>query len=187
MTNLRRAALFLDRDGVINVDHGYVHRPDQVQFVDGIFDLVRAARGLMLEVVVVTNQSGIARGYFSQADFETITRWLHERFAAAGAPLTATYHCPYHPTEGIGDWRRESVDRKPGPGMLLRAAHEHGLDLAASWILGDRQSDIEAGRSAGVGKLLFFRSEKGQKVPPGATGVETLHEARIQLLASLTA
>ncbi len=149
-----RRALFLDRDGVINVDSGYVHRPEQTQWMPGIFDLCRDARAAGYELVVVTNQAGIARGLYSESDFIAYSGWLSEQFAARGCPLLAIYHCPHHPDAGIGESRRACDCRKPAPGMLLRARDEWGIDLAASALLGDQPSDILAARAAGVGRWL---------------------------------
>ncbi len=182
-----RAALFLDRDGVINVDHGYVHRIDEVQWIDGIFELGRAAHGRGLALVIVTNQSGIARGYYGEDDFHALMAWMRDRFAQAGAPIAGVYHCPYHPTEGVGPWRRESDDRKPGPGMLMRAARELALDLRASWLIGDRDSDIAAGRAAGLSRLvrLVGPGEPPPAAMPGVDIVGSLHEARRLVEAGL--
>lgn len=184
-----RAALFLDRDGVINVDHGYVHRIDQVQWVDGIFELGRAARGRGLALVIVTNQSGIARGYYGEAEFHALMAWMSDQFDRAGAPIAGVYHCPYHPTEGIGAWRRDSDERKPGPGMLLRAARELALDLRSSWLIGDRDSDIDAGRAAGLWRLvrLVGQGEPPPAATPGVDIVSSLHEARQLVEAALPA
>lgn len=143
-------ALFLDRDGVINVDHGYVHRIDHFEFVDGIFDLCRAAVAQGWRPVVVTNQAGIGRGYYDEAQFQALTRWMRERFEAEGAPIAAVYHCPFHPEHGVGPYRVDSFDRKPQPGMLLRARDELGLDLGASMMIGDTVSDMLAAQRAGV-------------------------------------
>lgn len=143
-------ALFLDRDGVINVDHGYVHRIDHFEFVDGIFDLCRAAVALGWRPVVVTNQAGIGRGYYDEAQFQALTRWMRERFEAEGAPIAAVYHCPFHPEHGVGPYRVDSFDRKPQPGMLLRARDDLGLDLGASMMVGDTVSDMLAAQRAGV-------------------------------------
>ncbi len=152
-----RKALFLDRDGVINVDHGYVHRPDQVEFCAGIFDLVRQARALGYAVVVVTNQAGIGRGYYSEADFQALSDWMLAQFAERGAPIDRIYHCPDHPQHGVGAYRRESEWRKPNPGMLLQAAADLGLSLPDSMLVGDSASDIEAGRRAGLRQNILFR------------------------------
>ncbi|MEY5038358.1 MAG: hypothetical protein RL472_1464 [Pseudomonadota bacterium] len=151
-----RPALFLDRDGVINIDHGHVGTVDRWEFMPGIFELGRAASALGLALLVVTNQAGIGRGLYSEADFHRLTDWMKAEFQAAGIVIADVYFCPYHPTEGIGHYRRHSEDRKPGPGMLLRAAHEHGIDLGRSAFLGDSETDMIAGRAAGVGRLILL-------------------------------
>ena len=138
--NPPRPALFLDRDGIINVDHGYVHRREQFEFVPGIFDLTRYAADVGVPVVVVTNQAGIGRGLFDEAAFQDITRWMCERFAAERAPIAKVYHCPYHPEFGLGAYRLDHPWRKPRPGMLLQAAADLGLDLPASAIVGDARA-----------------------------------------------
>lgn len=147
-------ALLLDRDGVINVDKHYVHRIEDFEFIDGIFDLCRHAQALDFRLAVITNQAGIARGYYTLADFERLTAWMLKQFTARGVRLDRVYYCPDHPTAGVGEYRRESFDRKPNPGMILTAQRELGLDLAASVLVGDKDSDIEAGRAAGVGYNL---------------------------------
>lgn len=153
-------ALFLDRDGVINIDHAYVHKRENFEFVDGIFDLVAAAKGLGYLVVVVTNQAGIGRGYYTVADFHVLMDWVGAQFAARGGALDGVYFCPDHPEHGIGAYRRDSSFRKPGPGMLLQAARELGIDLAGSVMIGDKASDAQAGQAAGVGTLLFFGADE---------------------------
>ena len=149
-----RKALFLDRDGVINVDRHHVHRIEDFEFLPGIFELCAAAveRGYLL--VIITNQAGIGRGYYTEADFHHLTAWMLAAFRQRGIDFARVYHCPYHPTAGVGEYRRESFDRKPNPGMLLKARDELGLDLAGSVLIGDKDSDIEAGRAAGVSHLI---------------------------------
>jgi D-glycero-D-manno-heptose 1,7-bisphosphate phosphatase len=151
-------ALFLDRDGVINVEKNYVHRIEDFEFVDGIFELCAEAQRLGYKLIVITNQAGIGRGYYSVADFERLTEWMVGQFAARGITIDRVYYCPYHPTEGIGEYRRESFDRKPSPGMILRAREEFGLDLTKAALLGDKNSDIEAGVAAGIGNTIQVRS-----------------------------
>jgi D-glycero-D-manno-heptose 1,7-bisphosphate phosphatase len=145
-----KPALFLDRDGVINVDHGYVHLPDDTEWIPGVFELVSSARRAGYVPVVVTNQAGIARGIYSEEDFRDYTRWVHSVFLANNAPLAATYYCPHHPSAGKGPYMLRCDCRKPAPGMLLAAAKDLGLDLAKSALLGDKDSDLEAARAAGV-------------------------------------
>ena len=149
-------ALFLDRDGVINVDRGYVGGRENFEFLDGVFPLGRQARALGVELIVVTNQSGIARGLYTEEDFAALTSWMTDRFRAEGAPLAAVHHCPHHPTEGIGDLHRECTCRKPAPGLVLGAARTRNLDLAASAMLGDKPTDMDCARRAGVGLRLFL-------------------------------
>lgn len=170
-------ALFLDRDGVINVDHGYVHRSEHFEFVPGIFELCGVAAGRGHPIVVVTNQAGIGRGYYTEADFERLTDWMHHRFHDAGVPLTAVYFCPFHPTAGVGAYRVDSPFRKPGPGMILQAAQDHALDLARSALVGDKDSDIQAGRAAGIGLNLLYKPEAAAT----ADRVPTLHDAAERL------
>lgn len=156
---LLRPALFLDRDGVINVDHGYVHRAEQTEFLPGIFELVARARAAGYAVVVVTNQAGIGRGYYSEADFLAYTAWMQREFERRGAAIDGVYFCPDHPEFGIGKYRRDSPMRKPNPGMLQLAARELQLDLAQSLIIGDSETDIQAGRRAGLGRTVRFQAE----------------------------
>lgn len=146
-----RRALFLDRDGVINVNHGYVHTVADTDFVPGIFTLVAAARAAGMAPVVVTNQAGIARGLYPEARFLDYTHWVHDEFERRGAPLLATYYCPHHPVAGIGEYRVDCACRKPAPGMLLQAMEDLALDMGRSLLIGDQDSDIAAGLAAGVG------------------------------------
>ena len=161
MTTLRRPALFLDRDGVINHDHGYVHRSDEFAWISGIFETVRTANALGLGVIVATNQAGIARGYYTEQQFHALTDWMTAQFAAAGAPLMDVYYCPHHP-EGFPPYDQVSPFRKPGTGMILQAAAEHALDLGRSVLIGDKESDIAAGKGAGLMKTALFAPQGPQ-------------------------
>ncbi|MDE3104768.1 MAG: HAD family hydrolase [Acidobacteriota bacterium] len=149
--------LFLDRDGVINEEIGYLSRPEEVRFVPGIFSLCRTAQQLGYRLMVVTNQAGIARGYYSEEDFAQLMLWMRERFTEQGIVLDAVYHCPYHPEHGLGEYRREHEDRKPGIGMLLRGQREFGLELAECVLVGDRCSDILAAHRAGLAKAFLVQ------------------------------
>jgi D-glycero-D-manno-heptose 1,7-bisphosphate phosphatase len=150
-----RRAMFLDRDGVVNVDHGYVHRVEQFVFCEGIFDLVRLARRLGLITVVVTNQAGIGRGYYTEADFQSLSRWMLQEFELRRAQIDRVYYCPDHPEAVVAAYRRDSPMRKPQPGMILQARTELDLSLPESVLIGDKESDIEAGRRAGVGTTIL--------------------------------
>ncbi len=141
---------------MINVDHGYVHKQECFEFVDGIFELVTEARALDYLLVVVTNQSGIGRGFYTENDFTRLNNWMKGQFEARGAPLDAVYFCPDHPVHGLGHYLRDSPMRKPRPGMLLQARKDLGINMAESIMIGDNLSDMQAGEAAGVGTLLWL-------------------------------
>ena len=154
MPALRRPALLLDRDGVINVDRGFVSRLEDFAWMPGIFDVARTATRLGMVIVVVTNQTGIGRGDYTEDDYRAVTAFMRERFEREDAALTAVYHCPFHPEAVEARYRAADHPwRKPRPGMLLAARDDLGLDLAASAMLGDRAADLLAGHAAGVGAL----------------------------------
>ena len=152
-------AIFLDRDGVINIDHGYVHSVDNFDFIDGIFDVIRTAHANKLKVVVVTNQAGIGRGFYSVQQFHQLTSWMCKEFINAGAPIDKVYFSPFHPTEGLGEYKKDDFSRKPNPGMILQAQQELGLDLGNSMLIGDKARDIQAGIAAGLGLNILFTQE----------------------------
>lgn len=158
-------AVFLDRDGVVNVDLGYVHRVADFRFVPGSDAAMAQLQAAGWRLVIVTNQSGLARGLYSMADYERFTAHLHGRLADIGVRVDAVLHCPHLPDAAVDSYRLDCDCRKPGPGMLLRAARELSLDLAASVIVGDRLTDVQAGRAAGVGRCVLVRS--GHPLEPG--------------------
>lgn len=145
-----KAALFLDRDGVINVDHGYVHRPDQIEFLDGIFDLCRTAKSRGYLIVVVTNQAGIGRGYYSEEEFHALMGWMQQRFTEENCSIDKVYFCPDHPEHGVGPYKRDSWHRKPNPGMLEDAIRELSITPEHSILIGDKISDMQAGQAVGI-------------------------------------
>ena len=145
-----RKALLLDRDGVINLNHGYVHTPEQTDWIPGIFELVAKAHQQNMLVVVVTNQAGIGRGFYSEDQFLAYSAWVHAQFAQRGTPLLATFWCPHHPDAGCGKYKIDCSCRKPNPGMLQVAADRFELDMQASWMIGDKPSDMAAAATAGV-------------------------------------
>ena len=171
-------ALFLDRDGVINEEVGYLHKPEDVRFVPGIFDLCRAARALGYRLIVVTNQAGIARGYYTEADFLALMEWMRAELRRDGVELDAVYYCPFHPEHGVGEYKRESFDRKPQPGMLLRGKTEFGLDMPASVFVGDRCTDVGAGNAAGVGRMFLLRGTEAAACAGKYEAIDSL--ARVQ-------
>lgn len=149
-----RRALFLDRDGVINVDHGYVHRPEQTDWVPGIFELCRQVRDKGYLIIVVTNQAGIGRGYYSEQQFLEYTAWIHREFAKKDVSLLATYYCPHHPEAGIGEYLTECRCRKPQPGMIDLAIGNWQIELHESMMIGDKDSDRQAALMVGLGKFI---------------------------------
>jgi D-glycero-D-manno-heptose 1,7-bisphosphate phosphatase len=151
-----KRALFLDRDGVINEDRHYVHRIEDFRFIDGIFDICRAATSAGMAIIVVTNQAGIGRGIFTEQQFHVLTDWMIAQFADQGAKIDQVYFCPHHPVHGTGDYKRECFDRKPNPGMLLRARDDHRICLQRSVMIGDKEWDIVAAKAAGVGTTVLI-------------------------------
>jgi len=155
---VRRKAAFIDRDGVINVEAAYVYRIEDFVFLPGAIEALRQLQTAGYLIVVITNQSGIARGLYTEADYRRLTHHMQSELAAAGVQLNAVEHCPHLPDAQIEAYRQDCSCRKPGTGMLIRAAMALNIDLSASILVGDRASDIQAGRSAGVGRCWIVRS-----------------------------
>jgi D-glycero-D-manno-heptose 1,7-bisphosphate phosphatase len=172
----RLRALFLDRDGVINHEVGYLYRPQDVRWVEGIVRLCRTAMQLGYKLIVITNQSGIARGLYTMEQYEDLTAWMRAELLKQQVTFDAVYCCPYHPEHGIGEYKREHEDRKPGPGMLLRGAREFGVDLAQSILVGDRCSDIAAGLAAGVRQCFLVAGTEPEPCPGKHIVVDSLDE-----------
>nr|WP_217437001.1 D-glycero-beta-D-manno-heptose 1,7-bisphosphate 7-phosphatase [Serratia fonticola] len=156
----RVPAIFLDRDGTINIDHGYVHEIDDFQFIDGVIDACRELKSMGFALVLVTNQSGIARGKFSEDQFMRLTEWMDWSMADRDVDLDGIYFCPHHPEAVIEEYRQVCDCRKPQPGMLLQAQKELNIDLAASYMVGDKIEDMQAAAAAGVGTKVLVRTGK---------------------------
>jgi len=154
---LRKAA-FLDRDGVINIDHGYLHQPEQFDFIDGVFEACRHLQNLGYLLIVVTNQSGIARGYYTEHQFALLTSWMKQQFAAQGVKIDGVYYCPHHLEKGQNPYNIDCDCRKPRPGMLTQAIREYGIDPALSLMLGDKAADMQAAAAAGVARKVLVLS-----------------------------
>ncbi len=151
---MKKPALFLDRDGVINIEKNYLHKIEDFEFIEGIFELCLKYQNLGYKVIVVTNQSGIARGYYSEQDFQLLSRWMMEAFSKKGVDITALYHCPHHP-----DISGVCLCRKPEPGMLLEAAKTYDIDMEHSLLVGDSERDIDAAHSAGITETYLLRAD----------------------------
>ena len=140
-----KRALFIDRDGVINVDKVHVCKKDQFEFTAGIFDLCRRYSEAGYIILIITNQAGIAKGYYNEEDFQSLMEWVVKEFEFNGVKIKKVYHCPHHP-----DFTGFCGCRKPEPGMILKAIEEFSLDRSACVLIGDKESDLEAGRRAGI-------------------------------------
>jgi D-glycero-D-manno-heptose 1,7-bisphosphate phosphatase len=144
-------ALFLDRDGIINVEKEYLHTVEEFEFIDDVFDTLRTAQEKGYLLIVITNQSGIGRGYYGEEDLLHLNRWMCEQFDNEKISIAKVYYCPHSPETTCNC-------RKPLPGMLLSAAKDFKIDFENSILIGDKESDITAGKSAGVGKCVLARS-----------------------------
>lgn len=186
--DLVKPAVFIDRDGTINVEKEYLYRVEDFEFIPGAADAIRRLNLAGFLVIVVTNQSGIARGFYSQDDLQRLHSHVEELLAKEGARVDAWYFCPHHP-DGIPPHNILCDCRKPLPGMLLKAASEHRINLADSWMVGDKLVDAEAGLAAGCHPVMvqtgYGASEKGGI----AAGVELCDdlEAAVGLILAKTA
>jgi D-glycero-D-manno-heptose 1,7-bisphosphate phosphatase len=161
-----KAAIFIDRDGTLNEEVGYLHRPQEVVLIQGAAPAIARLNALGIPVIVVTNQAGIGRGKYGWEDFLAVTEHIALMLKAEQAHLDAVYAAPHH-EKGLGEYAHpDHPDRKPNPGMLLRAAEERGLDLSRSWMIGDKQIDLEAGRNAGC-RVALVLTGYGKSVDPG--------------------
>jgi D-glycero-D-manno-heptose 1,7-bisphosphate phosphatase len=151
-----RAAVFLDRDGVVNCEVQYLSRPDQLELIPGAAEAILHLNLLHIPVIVVTNQAGVARGYFTEEDVERVHIALAEMLCTQGAHIDRFFYCPHHPTQGIDRYRVNCDCRKPKPGLLYRAAEELDLELGQSAMIGDKMSDLEAGQRAGCTTVLVL-------------------------------
>jgi D-glycero-D-manno-heptose 1,7-bisphosphate phosphatase len=149
---MKSRALFLDRDGTINVEKNYIFRIEDFIFIKGIIELIRSYSDLGYLVIIITNQAGIARGYYTEADYQKLTHWMIEQFSINAIKIAKVYHCPHHP-----DITGTCNCRKPNPGMLLKAINEFDIDIVNSVLIGDKKSDILAGINAGIGKNIYIQ------------------------------
>jgi D-glycero-D-manno-heptose 1,7-bisphosphate phosphatase len=143
--------IFLDRDGVINKEKNYLFRIDDFEFHNGIFESCRYFQMLGYKIIIITNQSGISRGYYSENDYQKITQWMLKKFLENGVNILDIFHCPHSPKENC-------LCRKPKPGMLIKAKEKYGIDMKSSWFIGDKEDDITAAKSSGIKNTVLVRS-----------------------------
>jgi len=143
--------IFLDRDGVINKEVGYLHKIKDFEFIDGVFEACLHFQSLGFTLVIVTNQSGIGRGYYEESEFHTVNDWMLQQFNNQGIKILAVFFCPHGPEDGCSC-------RKPKPGMLLTAKEKHDIDMSKSWMIGDKEADITAANAAGIQNTILVKS-----------------------------
>ena len=154
----KNKALFLDRDGTLNIEKNYVYRKEDFEFTDGIIELIQKYQEKEFLIFVVSNQSGIAKGYYTEKDYQNLTIWMVNELKTYGIKIAKVYHCPHHP-----DVTGECNCRKPKPGMILKAINEFNINPSESVLIGDKKSDILAGENAGIGKNLFIQHLIGKE------------------------
>ena len=143
--------IFLDRDGVINHEVGYLHKVEDFKFIDGVFEACLSFQSLGYQIVVITNQSGIGRGYYGEQEFHQVNDWMLAQFSAQGVDVLDVFFCPHGPEDGC-------TCRKPKPGMLLDAKEKHDIDMSLSWMIGDKEADVTAANAAGINNTVLVKS-----------------------------
>jgi D-glycero-D-manno-heptose 1,7-bisphosphate phosphatase len=154
-------AVFLDRDGTIIEDSGYINSPDQIKFIPGSIEAIKQLNQAGYKVVIISNQAGVARGLLSENMLQTIDKLIHRQVLSGGGHIDASYYCPHHPEHGAYPYKQVCECRKPHPGLIKRAVRDKNLELSGSFMVGDKSSDVETGKSAGV-QTVFVRTGHGQ-------------------------
>lgn len=152
-------AVFLDRDGIIIEDTGYVGEIERVKFLPEVSEAIKLLNTNKFIVIVVTNQAGVARGYFSEEDVRKVNNYIRESLVGEGAVISKFYYCPHHIDGIIEEYRKDCYCRKPNPGMIEKAVHDYDIDLEKSFLIGDKNSDIETGYSAGCRTIILAGDE----------------------------
>ena len=167
--------IFLDRDGVINKEINYLHKIEDFEFIDGVFDTCQYFKSLNYKIIIITNQSGISRGYYTENDFQKVTKWMLGQFNINNIEILDVIHCPHLP----GDF---CDCRKPKPGMLLNAMTKHNIDMKNSWMIGDSETDIKAANNAGIMNTILVKSghnvdEFNSKAKFVLDSIKSIHQA----------
>ena len=161
---MSRPAIFLDRDGVINADHGYVYQWSDFEILPGVEQALAALQAMGYALVIVTNQSGIGRGLYNESDVESLHNALREHLTKHNIELSGIYFCPHHPSAAKGAYLQDCTCRKPAPGLLLAAGEELNIDFSRSVMVGDKSSDMEAGRRAGLSRLFWVNNQASDTI-----------------------
>jgi len=148
---MSKKVIFLDRDGVVNHEVGYLHKVEDFKFIDGVFDACQYFQSLGYQIVIVTNQSGIARGYYGEQEFHMVNNWMLEQFENNGIEILDVFFCQHGPEDNCDC-------RKPKPGMFLQAQDTQGVDMGQSWMIGDKEADIQAANTAGIKNTVLVKS-----------------------------
>ena len=175
--------MFLDRDGIVNVDRGYVYRKEDFVFYDDVFRLCRLVQEKKYKIFIITNQSGIGRGFYTLKDFNLLNDWMLSVFKEKNILISKVYFCPHHPTEGQREFKLICRCRKPAPGMILLAQQEFDLNLKKSILIGDSLRDIQAGIKAGVGHNYWV----GEKKPTDMNPTDTVCVENLKRLINILA
>jgi D-glycero-D-manno-heptose 1,7-bisphosphate phosphatase len=179
-----KRAVFLDRDGTINKEVGYLSSPEQVRLISGSVEAIKLLAENNFKIIIVTNQAGVAKGYIKEEVVEAIHNRLRELLEVSGAKIDAIYFCPHHPDGVIERFKRECPNRKPNPGMLLKAAQEHNISLKDSYLVGDMARDIISGVRAGVKTVMVLTGNGRQELEKLPTGIKPDYIARDLLEAA---
>lgn len=160
---MKKKTVFLDRDGTINVEKNYLYKREDFSFIQGAPEAIVLLKNSGYQVIVVSNQAGVARGYYTEADVETLHKFVNKELKKWNTSIDAFYYCPHHPTAGIGKYRRKCDCRKPKTGLLEHAVRDYPTDMDLSWMIGDNKSDIEAGAAFGV-RTILVRTGYGKQL-----------------------
>lgn len=154
---------FLDRDGVINEEINYLHKISDFKYIQNSILALKIIQNLGFKIIIITNQAGIAKGLFSEEDYETLTNWLLRDLSRKGIEILDILHCPHHPEGIIPSYSYDCPNRKPGPGMILQAKEKFNINMQASFLVGDKESDLEAARRANLAN--YYLVESGHAIP----------------------